>query len=393
MPDTPAQLADVSVSFAGGENHVAHETNIPEGFARSVEDFDLYNSGVASTRPVLEHVTGTEAHSIWRAPTLGITVLVEQDKLAILENDSIVYLEDSNGDNKIAGSRSRMYFDEYNEEVYFTNGWITGIVGKDKVLRTWGVKNPVTPNASESTNEVRYLTYQDAFGRESGGVRFDVGSPPFLDGLASRLYIADEDSSVLRLNGTGKQLTTQERIPMPAGRYLAFHGGRAFVARGVFLFYSDPLNVELCDPRYNFEAFPSPITNIASVQSGLYVTTTEGVYYLQGADPGAWAHVRVGELGAIPGSGVIVPIDSMSPEAVPRGVSAHYVFAYLTRSGLAFGWDRGEVQEPTADRLRLPTDVEVSMSLVQRDGYYQFVAVPQHPVNAAVARALDTPVT
>lgn len=393
MPDTPAQLGDISVGFGGGENHAAHETSIPEGFARAVENFDLYNSGVAATRPTLEHVVGTEAHSIWRPRTLGFTVLVEQDKLALLDNGAIVYLEDSNGNNRFAGSRSRMYFDEYNEEVYFTNGWITGIIGKDKTLRSWGIKNPVAPNPSETTEEVRYLTYQDAFGRESGGVRFDTGSPPFLVDLVARLYIADGDSSRYRLNGTGRELTTQERIPMPAGKYLTFHGGRAFVARGVFLYYSDPLNVELCDPRYNFEAFPSPITNIASVPSGLYVTTTEGVYYLQGADPHSWAHVRVGELGAIPGSGVMIPMDSMSPESVPRGVSSHYVFAYLTRSGLAFGWDRGTVQEPTADRLRLPTDVEVSMSLVQRDGYYQFVAVPQHPVNAAVARALDTPVT
>jgi len=393
VADTPPQLGEVDLSFVRGENHVAHETAIPESYARRVENFDLHNSGVAVNRPELRRVGGQDVHSIWTATTLDLTLMVEQDRVARYRYGSIEWLQDEGGAYKFAGTRGPMYFEEFNEEVYFTNGFVTGVVMPDGTLRNWGVENPVAGNRSVNGDSVRYLTYQDAYGQESGAVRFDNGTPPYVPGHVPRLYWADEASSQYRLNGTGRKLHTQGRTAMPPGRYLTFFGGRAFVARGVFLYYSDPLNPGLCDVRYNFEEFPSPITGIGAMQSGLYVTTLGGVYYAAGADPTQWSRGTVSEQGAIAGSGLIIPADVLNPESYPRDVTTRYAYAYLTRNGLAIAWDRGRVQEPAAGVLRFPTDTEVRLSLLPRDGYYQLVAVPQNPVNPAAARAIDTPIT
>ena len=390
-----AELSPTTLSFGAGENHVAQETRIPEGFARRVLNLDLDNEGLGHARAELVKATPstTYTYSPYVAPTLGLTLLVANDRIAQYRDGDIVPLQDSTGATWSAKTRGPMYWAEYKDVVLFTNGVINGQVDAQGMLHSWWVENPVAGNRVSNGDQVRYLTYEDAEGRESGAVRFDSGTPPFTPGRVARLYWADAESTQYRRNGDGRILQTQGRIVMPPGRYLTVFSGRAFVARGPYLYYSDPLNIGLCDLRYNFEEFSSPITMIAASLSGIYVSTEGGVFFLAGANPTEWVRREVSPIGAIPGSATIVPADFIDFEALGRAATQQFVVAYLTRSGLAFGLDQGQVVEPTKDRLRLPDDTEVHLQAVPRGGYYQLIAVPQQPPHPAQNRAIDSPVT
>lgn len=385
-----SELSEVEIVFGQGEHHTAHETRIPEGFARRVENWDLDDNAVATTRPVLVQVVGQDAHSIWQAPQSGDVYCVQADKLVRVNGSTLTVVLDEFGNEVVAGTQDRMFFHEESGRVWYTNGKINGVL-LEGVSFEWGVMNLAPPNRSASGGDVRFLTYVDNLGRESGAVRFDTGTPPFLPGRAPRLYWSTEESTQYLLNGWSRPLETEHLLPMPPGLFLGFFGGRALVARGNRLYYSLPLNYTLCDPRYNYHTFPSRICGIGPMQSGVYVGTKKVLYFLQGTNPTEWVQEAVTNEGMIFGSGCMVAGDALPQDAFP-GDSFLYAFAYLTRSGLAFGVDAGRVFEPTGDRVRLPMDAEVRMDFVVRDGYYQLVAIPQQPVSPASAKAIDSPI-
>lgn len=384
-----SELSEVEIAFGQGEHHTAHETRIPEGFARRVENWDLDDNLVATTRPVLAPVVGRDAHSIWQAPQSGDVLCVQDDRLCWYVDGALVPVEDEFGDEVVTYTRDRMFYHQETSRIWYTNGRINGVI-LDGVAHEWGVANIVPPNRSASGGDVRFLTYVDGLGRESGAVRYDSGTPPYLPGRASRLYWSTEGSTQYRLNGDGRALETEHLLPMPPGMFLGFFAGRALVARGNRLYYSLPLNYTLCDPRYNYHTFPSRICGVGAMQSGVYVGTKKTVYFLDGTDPAAWQQRAVTNEGMIFGSGVMIASDAIPQDTFP-GDSFLYAFAYLTRSGLAFGVDGGRMFEPTGDRVRLPMDTEVRMDFVARDGYYQLVAIPQQPVSPASAKAIDSP--
>lgn len=389
MSEIPAERTEVEIVFGRGEHHTAHETRIPEGFARKVENWDLDDNLLAITRPDLVVTGGLDVHSLWQAPESKTVYCVAEDLLCMAEGDTLEPVLDASGDPIPAGTRDRMFYVEHLGTVWYTNGRINGRVAAG-VAEEWGVWNPMPGNRS-STENVRFLTYVDAHGRESGAVRFDVGTPAYIPGKASRLYWATEESTIYRLNGDGRTLETEHLLVMPPGRFLGFFAGRAIVARGNRLYYSLPLNYGLCDPRYNFHTFPERICGVGTMSRGIYVGTRSTIYYLSGTDPSDWTERPVAREGMIFGSGCKVPGDILTQDAIPAD---HHqdIYAYLTRSGVGFALDGGNIIEPTGDRVRLPVDTEVRMDVVAREGYYQLVAVPQQPVSPASSKAIDSPI-
>lgn len=384
-----SELSEVEIVFGRGEHHTAHETRIPEGYARRVENWDLDDNLVATTRPTLAPLAGRDAHSLWEAPESSLVLCVADDKLCWYDG-ALTPVLDEFGAEVPAMTRDRMFFAEETGRIWYTNGRINGVI-IDGVAHEWGVINPAPPSRSPSGGDVRFLTYVDSFGRESGAVRFDRGTPPYVPGRSSRLYWSTEASTQYRLNGEGKPLETEHLLPMPPGAFLGFFAGRALVARGRRLYYSLPLNFSLCDPRYNYHTFPSRICGVGVMSSGVFVGTEHTVYYLDGTEPAQWRQISAARDGMIYGSGCAVPSFALAQADIPADYDV-YVYAYLTKGGVAFGMEGGRLVEPTGDRVRLPTNVEVRMDFVVKDGYYQLVAIPQQPVSPASAKAIDSPI-
>lgn len=77
-------------------------------------------------------------------------------------------------------------------------------------------------------------------------------------------------------------ITTQYKSQIPAGDLIEFYNSTLYIAKGKYLYISDPYIYYRFDTRSGILSFPSDITMIAEVGTGLYVGTEDKVYFLQG---------------------------------------------------------------------------------------------------------------
>jgi len=137
--------------------------------------------------------------------------------------------------------------------------------------------------------------------------------------------------------------------PLPAGRFLAAHGGRLFSAQGLHLYYSEPLRPTLADLRHNHIGLASPATLLCAVEDGLYLADRTHSYFIEGADEGA---LRLKPLAAPPPpEGCFAVLAGHLFEEVPDAPVA----VWLSDNGFVMGLPSGQVIEPQAARIRLTT--------------------------------------
>lgn len=248
---------------------------------------------------------------------------------------------------------------------YWSDGVLTGQLVKG-VNQSWGIAPPTsqvglaltTGNLNDGTYQITY-TYVRANGEESGA---DIGAQIVIShtdrtkdgtgGIIVTGIITSTDPTVVAINvyctapnggalmrvatvpnaamgddtamytsdSFGQQLATQFVTPAPAGSIIASHGSRIYVAVGNFLFYSDPFAPGWFSQASNFIPFGSPIAVVLPVKDGMFVCTTEQMFYLNGFVPEKANLVEVLPYGAVPGSGVTIKNDTSVAWMTPRGI-------------------------------------------------------------------------
>ena len=336
---TDDAVPTVPISFGGGEHHVADETAIPDGFARRVSNFDINDSGKLDARPVFELVPSlVGGHSMWTNADHTLTlVFVGSELCKVLGGVALLHL------GAFLTGRGRVWYCEINEDVYFSNGYDGGVLRASGLVEQFGTTPVVPPQmpGSEVLDIRNFLT------------------------------------------------------PMPFGRYLTQHAGRMWAVQGDTIFYSQALNYQQHDRRYNFIRAPGYITAFGSVADGLYVSTTKEVFFLRGDDPTKMELTKCSDSAAVLDSQVYLPFDTLDTDALAVNGSQYQVsnaFAWLSRHGLCVGIPSGVVRILTADRARLPVHVRANSALLARDGFYQVVSVVDSLGSDGRGHAKDTPV-
>lgn len=329
----------VPVSFGKGEHHIAEETAIPDGFARRVINFDVDDSGRLNARPVFDIApTMVGGHSMWTNNNHTLTlVFVGSELCKVLGGAALLHL------NAFIMGRGRVWYVEINEDVWFSNGHDGGILRASGLIDPFGTTPVVPPQmpGSEVIYTAAYLT------------------------------------------------------PMPFGRYLTRYAGRLWCAQGDTIFFSQPLNYQQHDRRYDFIIAPGYITALGSVADGLYVSTSQEVFFLRGDDPSKMELVKCSDSAAILDSQVYLPFDTVDTDALSVNGSQYQVsnaFAWLSRHGLCVGIPSGVVRILTADRARLPVHARANSALLARGGFYQVVSVVDSIGSDGRGHAKDTPV-
>lgn len=385
-----AEQTEVPLSFGLGEDHVSSEARLPEGRARRVVNWDLDSSGVATQRPLLSPVVqGADCHSLWRNPVNGRVYVVSDEALCLKTEAGLQPVEAADGTIARFPGGSRLYFLPRAGKVYVTSPNRHGVIREDGKLYPWGVPNPTTPVRDESASQVRYLTYVDSLGQESGAVRFDQGTPAYRAGYAHRLYWADENSTKYLLNGTGQELRTRALVQFPPGRFLEEFAGRVATVRGSKVYYSSALNYSLTDPRYNFLDAGGYIVAAAAVEDGIYVSTRDELLFFSGTDVGSTRRINIADEPVLPGGFCRVPVTAL-PEDVRARDGTKYAVAAVTANGLVYCMPSGWVVKANVN-VRLPPGTEVRVDLVERSGYYQVVVTPLHIVSSVTSEAHDFP--
>lgn len=318
----PTGPPSVVLSFGAGEHHTADETAIPPGFARRVSNFDISDSGVLDTRPEFELAPTLEGgHSMWTSNDHSVTlVFVGTELCRLLGGVVLQHL------GAYISGRGRVWYEEINGDVWFSNGADGGVLRATGAVESFGTTPAVPPRAANT--EV----------------------------IDQREYLS----------------------PMPFCRYLAFYAGRLWGVQGDTIFFSQPLNYQQHDRRYDFIRAPGYVTAFGRVSDGLYVSTVQEVFFIRGTDPAKMELVKCSDSAAVLDSQVYLPFDSVDTEALAVNGSQYQVsnaFAWLSRHGLCIGIPSGVVRNLTADRIRLPLYSRASSALLARNGFYQVVSV------------------
>lgn len=227
--------------------------------------------------------------------------------------------------------------------------------------------------------------YSNPVAVTNGGIML-VGLPE-LAGYKINVYLTSHNDTDGYLAGsttggtftfTGKNdtltlpLRTGNLYPAPAGTVTTFWRGRVLVADDGILWASKPHQWEHFDRRRDFKQFPSPITLIQPTDDGLYVGTTEMLYFLAGTEFDKLQQVQVLRGRVALGSGVEVDGELIK---VGDGVGAGRAMICIADKCLVAGFGGGQVIKLTEGRYQTEA-TEVWATFRKLDGVPQYLAVP-----------------
>lgn len=174
----------------------------------------------------------------------------------------------------------------------------------------------------------------------------------YATGANGEVFNQLDDGSYVTSSTNGAECATLMLSEMPAGQALAHYRGSLLVAKGNFLYISEPYRYGLFKPSRGFIPFPAEITVVAPCEDGVYVCADK-TYWLP-ADPLNTNPVTLLPFGALNGAVVF------DDEAV-----AVY---WQTSKGLAVGKPSGVVSLPQNKTLRFDAADSGVIWLRESDG-------------------------
>jgi hypothetical protein len=166
----------------------------------------------------------------------------------------------------------------------------------------------------------------------------------------------------------------------PNADYLAYFNGRIYLASGKTLWATELYLYNYVDKTRTFLSFEADITGVGVVTDGMYVGTTEAVYFLSGSF-GQMTRIKLADVGMVPGSMVEIPAD-----VVRGGSNSRNAVMFMTRFGVFSGLDGGIATNMTQSRVEFPVSTHAAPMYRLQDGMNQYVAVTNNggtPVGAS----------
>lgn len=191
-------------------------------------------------------------------------------------------------------------------------------------------------------------------------------------GVFFRAAIIDNATAAITVRGAWSDvlpLRTQFKSAAPAGQVVGIYSGRAYVAQGKNLFYSDPYEYELFDMRSSFISFESDVRIFAPVKDGVFVATETETRFLQGTEPSTFVSTPAAPYGGVLGTLTYPRNDLLLKEGV-QGAAA----VWWSTNGVCLGTTKGELVNLTSGRYVPPTARRGSGLFKMRSGTPQYLA-------------------
>lgn len=323
-------------------------------FLRSAVNADLSAEGTVTRRAGYELLTaGTDCHSLWADGT----------DVFVADGDALKRIAGLPGTPSLTTVRTGLVpgravsYARTPTAIYFSNGIEIGrlsAAGAREVCTPGLAALPFVSAASDGAFPAgRYgfcFSHVDSFGEESPATpsvwvdcpengRFAISDTrPLPTGAAALIvYMTAPNDSVFQHVATysvptttviaapqrpGRRAATLLLAPIPAGDIVRCLSGRLLVAKGRFLYFSEPYMFGLFNPTRGFIQFPSDITVMETTSGGTWVCADQ-TYWFAGLDIAAAEVDAKAAYGGVPGSGGVVPNTNevfwMSPRGVMRG--------------------------------------------------------------------------
>lgn len=383
--------------FTGLANTLSAET-LPEGALVAASNVDIDDAGHIRRRRGTTLIDPAKYHSLFRA---------DDGTVFCVKDGNLCRLDASWNTTQIAAGigSEKLHYVQVGETVYAKSSSQALRFGVTGSAETWGVPHvPVFSMARTDgilpagSYQVAVTNVRDSDGLE-GGISeqrdFTLSTPggitvtcPTLSGYTANVYLSTAKGETLYRAATGVVGTTNISAPQAtlgiqlrsAGKYpptgrgpLAQSFGRVYIADGCVLWATDPFQFEQVDMASGYKLFESRITFTASVTTGVFIGTTNGVFFMGGEFSTATLR-NVSSQGA--------------PEQVPQEIDLAYVLKgeqqgvgvlFMTDGGICVGTHNGEVINLTNKQFEFPKASEVALMYRKQDGLNQFVGVSSHP--------------
>lgn len=411
---------DVTVGpFKGLNNVLAPEERGIEWLTDAL-NADVTNTGRIRKRGGFKRVyAGAGVHSAWSCRDLtaaGYLLLFREGNALCALSTAFAKAVLVSG---LAGGL-RMSFSFIDSRVYFSDALQNGILELSSMTaRSWGLPVPGVPTLAAAAGnliEGRYhvvLTYRRGDGQESGagvGAYVDVpagggiditGIPQPSDPDITRIdvwmthaggdvfFLAQEiPVGTLSTSYAGDttefkySLQTQFLNPPPPGQLIEWFRGRMLVAAGDVVLISEEYGYELFDLR-DYVTFERYITALDAVDDGVYVGTTEALYFLplgDGSSEAVFGPLMLAcDYGALFGSAA-----KCRSEKIGDGSGKGAAIIYETRRGKVAAMNSGSVLNLTIASYVYPAGTMGAGAVIEQDGLIKHIGVVLDPDGKAL---------
>lgn len=163
----------------------------------------------------------------------------------------------------------------------------------------------------------------------------------------------------------------------PLATALTYFNGRIYLASDRTLWATEMHLYNFVDKTKNHRLFESPITALGTVTDGIYVGTTQDVWFL-GGDFHTHKRAWVLGVGAVPGTMVSAPAELVDPQVrlnpdQPIEVKSSVVF--MTENGIVVGLDSGKTFNLTESRFLFPKAAAGAAMFRKQDGNNTYLSV------------------
>lgn len=330
-----------------GVNNTAKENGMPEGYVRAAENVDIDASGKVSRRKGYQKLASlVGARSLHAVEDESFAVIAVGAQLGVLKDSAITFVAACHPFNEVSSAQVL-------DDIVCSDGEQWTKISDSGVTSFWTEqpdRQPAVAVGSGSLEAGAYLiaaTFVDADGRESGcggaveavvpnvGSLLLTGIPIAADsGTKTNIYVSEPNgTSLYRVASVrttamavgsvvrgGKVLDSQFLSRLPAGDIVAYGHGRLVSAKASTLYFSEPMQIGLCNVAHSYIVFKDPVDMIVAVGTanagGWYVAAGKRTYWFDNADISKAQRSIAVPHGAVRGTCVLVDSDSLGIEGI-----------------------------------------------------------------------------
>ena len=165
--------------------------------------------------------------------------------------------------------------------------------------------------------------------------------------------------------------------PPPLATLLTYYNGRIYLAQGRTVWVTELFAYNFVDRTRGFYHFEGDVTLLGTVGDGVYVGTTEGLWFLSGSHSEGMRRVRVIDTGVVDGTMVYIPAELGNPPQVgtEADTELQVSIAFMTTNGFCVAEDGGKVYNLTEAKYFFPSAVRGVSMFRRQDGMNTFVTV------------------
>lgn len=389
-----------------GLNNKQPPDRTPDNYQKKLVNFDLDAHGNIQKRPGYERLEEGNFHSLW-SDTYNCYV-VKDGELVELSPDTYTASPLTLTATGVQPGAYPVSFARIDEFVYFSSENTNGKIKNGQVF-PWGVECPqaapslVIGNGSLGKGAYSVaFTYVTAEGQESGSstlsyvevqpnsslVVQNIPQPTDPNVHSINVYCTHQNGTDLYKVGNlplgatslaifdtlkfGRKLRTLHKRPAPRGTIVRNHQGYILVADERYLWFSEPLQYDLFDLRGGFVYFERPITAVCPVDSGVWVSDEDKLYYLDGKDPKRFIRTSEEPTSIVPHSAVSVPGDVFGEGT---STSPGKKWLVTTSRGLTLLMNGGQARNLTQKNISLPKAADAAAALFEENGVSKYISL------------------